>query len=328
MKKKMLIVFAGALVCLLALGSCSKKEEGKKTLNIASTMPVGSPAHLAMEKFEQDFEKATDGRYDVLIHPGSAMGGEKETFEMLEGGSVEVGVVATTDIQFYYPQYFVTDAPFLFRDEAHYWRYWDGPGKDLDALIEKEHGVRNVGLMMRGSRWLTANKPIHNANEIRGVKIRVPELQLEHEFWGGACGAVTSTIAFADLYMALKTGVVDAQENPPESIYSYKYYEAQKYLMPTRHRFSMNRFLISMKWLNSLSAADQKTFNDIMKAAIDYGKDLTKNGEEEYVNLLVSNGMEVVDIDITGFRAAGEKATAEFAGKNWVPGLYEQVKDL
>jgi tripartite ATP-independent transporter DctP family solute receptor len=318
------LLFAGALV----FAGGNKEQGGKKTVvNVASIMAAGTPSDLGMHKFKEEFEKATNGRYEVLIHPGSAMGDEQQTFEMVEDGSVEMGVLGTLDISVNYPKYFCMEVPYIFRNVDQMWKYWAGPGKELNDLIEKERGVRITGIVLRGARYLTANKPIRNMADLKGLNMRVPAQQVMHDFWS-AFGAVPTSVAFNEVYMALKTGAVEAQENPPESIDAMKFYEVQKYIMTTRHIFAANRFLLSMKWYNTLSDEDKKAFDSSIKTAVDYANSLSKNLDDELISQLAAKGMTVVDIDTSDLVKTAQTVIEQYARKEWVPGLYERMKDL
>jgi tripartite ATP-independent transporter DctP family solute receptor len=300
---------------------------GKKVINVASTYPTGSPQDLGINRFKEEFEKATSGRYEVLIHPASAMGSERETFEAMEAGTVEIGMIGMMDIIMNYPRWTCSEVPFILPpDPAYFWKFWAGPGKELNELIEKEHGVRTVGIVLRGARYMTANKPIPNLAAARGVKIRVPELKIMNDIMA-AYGMIPANIAFGDVYMALKTGVVDAQENPPETILNYKFYEVQKYLMNTRHIFSSARFQISMKWYNTLSKEDQQIFDRCMKTGVDYANELTKNGDEEFIKQLIDKGMILVEVSDEFYNLA-QPLLEEFGKTTLMPGLYERVKNL
>jgi TRAP-type C4-dicarboxylate transport system substrate-binding protein len=320
------------LVLLLIAGGAvfaggAKEGGGKKIINVASTYPAGSPPHLGIERFKAEFEKATNGRYEVLIHAASAMAGERETFEMVEDGSVEIGMIGMMDIIMDYPRWTCSEVPFILPpDPAYFWKFWAGPGKELNDLIEKEHNVRTVGTVLRGARYMTANKPIPNLAAAKGVKIRLPDLKIANDIFA-AYGMIPANIAFGDLYMALKTGVVDAQENPPETILNYKFYEAQKYLMATRHIFSSARFQVSLKWFNTLSQEDQNAFNASMKTGVDYANELTKNGDEGFIKQLIDLGMILVEVSDEFYNIA-QPLLEEFGKTTLMPGLYQRVKDL
>jgi tripartite ATP-independent transporter DctP family solute receptor len=319
-----LLLIAGGMV----FAGGAKEGGGKKTINVSSVYPVGSPPQLGIERFKTEFEKATNGRYDVLIHAASAMGGERETFEMVEDGSIEIGMIGMIDVIMNYPRWTCSEIPYILKpDPAYFWKFWnDGPGKELNALVENERGVRTVGTVLRGARYMTANKPIPDLAAAKGVKIRLPDLKIANDTYS-AYGMIPANIAFGDLYMALKTGVVDAQENPPETILNYKFYEVQKYIMNTRHVFSSARYQINLKWFNSLSAEDQKAFNASMKAGVDYANEITKNGDEEFIKQLIDLGMVFVEVSDEFYNVA-QPLLEEFGKNTLMPGLYQRVKDL
>jgi TRAP-type C4-dicarboxylate transport system substrate-binding protein len=163
--------------------------------------------------------------------------------------------------------------------------------------------------------------------ELKGLSMRVPAQQVMHDFWT-AFGAVPTSIAFSEVYLALKTGAVEAQENPPESIDAMKFYEVQKYIMSTRHIFACNRLMVSLKWYNKLSAEDKRAFDESIKIATDYANNISKDLDDELVKKLVDSGMTLINIDTTDFVKAAQGVIESYARKEWAPGLYDKVKGL
>lgn len=173
--------------------SASAPAPAKKiTINVASTFPPNSPQDQGLTKFKQLVEQRTSGRMEVLVHPSNAMGDERQTFEMLSAGSVEFGAIGSNDISTFYPRYAVADTPYLFDSLEKFWKYWEGPGKELDQLIEKERNVRTMGVILRGARYLTANKAIKTVADVKGVKIRLPPVKAYQKVWE-AYGALPDT---------------------------------------------------------------------------------------------------------------------------------------
>ena len=236
--KKTLIV---SLCLLLAAGVFSAfaggggDSGGKKiTANIASTFPPDSPQDKGMNHFKKLAAERSNGRIEIRIHPAGTMGDEIQTFEIVSQGSVEYGAIAASHISLHYPRYYVNEVPYFMSNQNDFWNFWNGPGKELMAMVEKDWNVRTDGIIFRGTRLLTANRPIRNVAELKGLKLRLPPLKLMTDSWT-ALGAIPTPIAFSEVYMALQTGVVEAQENPAETILAYKFYEAQKYLILTEH---------------------------------------------------------------------------------------------
>ena len=320
------LVLAGP--ALFASGSEEAAAPAKKiTVNVASTFPPGSPQDLGLVKFKELAAQRSGNRIEVLIHPSNAMGDERQTFEMLSTGSVEYGAVGTNDISTFFPRYAVAEVPYMFSSVDQFWKYWAGPGKELHDLIEKEKGVRTVGIVLRGARYVTANRPVRTVEDVKGLKMRLPPVKAWTKVWE-SLGALPVTVAFGEVYMALKTGTVEAQENPPETIFNYKFHEAQKYLIATKHIFSAARIQVSMKWFNTLSKEDQELLNKAMEEGVAFANDITRTGDEQFVKQLVEKGMTLIEVDLDAFKAACAPAVDAFAAQEWDPAYYAKVKAI
>ncbi len=329
------IIVTLLLVSLVGTGTLfagGEKEGGaqkSQLVNVASTFPAGSPQDEGLNVFKKLVEERSNGRFEVIIHTGGSMGNERETFEQLADGSVEFGANGSGDIGAFYPKYFVSEVPYIFKNIDQFWAYWNGPlGKEISDLIEKERNVRTVGVVLRGARYLTANKPIRNVADVQGLKIRLPQLASWMAAWEHL-GALPTPINFSEVYLALQTGTVAAQENPPETILNYKFYEVQEYLIKTEHIYSAARYLMSMDWFNRQSAADQKMFEAAMKEATAYANDLTRDGDAQFVKKLVEeHGMKLIEVDQAAFQRAVQPVLEKLAREEWRPGIYEELKKL
>ncbi len=323
---------ACVLVCLALsatlFASGGEEASAKKyVVNVASTFPPGSPQDLGLNKFKELVGQRSNGRINVIIHASNAMGDERQTFEMLSAGSVEYGAVGTNDISTFFPKYAVAEVPYMFSSVDQFWKYWAGPGKELHDMIEKEKGVRTVGVILRGARYVTANRPIRNVADMKGLKMRLPPVKAWTKVWE-SIGVLPVTVAFGEVYMALKTGTVEAQENPPETIFNCKFYEAQKYLVATKHIFSAARIQVSMKWFNTLPKADQELLNKAMDEGVAYANEITKTGDDQFVKQLLEKGMTLIEVDLNAFKAACAPAVDEFAKAEWDAAYYAKVKAI
>ena len=328
----MKLAVTSLLACSLLAGpaigiAASDPTTGPKiTANIASVYPPGSPLDKGLDKLKETLASQTDGRIDIQIHRSGAMGDEKQTFEMLSQGSVEIGALGSGDISTYFPKYFISEVPYIFSSQDDFWKFWNGPGKELSALIEEQRGVRTEGIIFRGARYLTSNRPVNNVAEVKGLKMRLPPIKAWFTVWE-SLGAVPQTIAFSEVYMALKTGVVEAQENPPETILAYKMYEAQKYLIATEHVYGAARIVSSSAWWDTLSEDDQALFSKAFKEATDYANSITRDGDAEMVKQLQEIGMTLIKVDKAEFKAATQPAVDSIAESQWDPDFYQKVKD-
>jgi len=322
---KRILILSLILVLVLSLVATAQTTN-KVTVNIASTYPSNSPQDKGLVKFKELVAERSDGRIEILIHPASAMGDERQTFEMLSQGSVEYGALGTNDISTYFPKYSISEVPYVFSSQDDFWKFWQGPGKELSAMIEEERGVRTDGVILRGARYLTANRPIKSVADVKGLKMRLPPVSSWFKVWE-SLGALPSNIAFGEVYMALKTGVVEAQENPPETILNYKFYETQKYLIATEHIYSAARILSSAKWWNTLSKDDQALLTKAMDEGVAYANSITKDGDAMFVKELQELGMTLIEVDKVAFKKAVQPVLDQLAKDEWDSAFYAKVQE-
>ena len=184
-----------------------------------------------------------------------------------------------------------------------------------------------TGILYRGARFLTANKPIKTPAEVKGLKIRLPENKPWIKVWE-TLGALPVVVAFPEVYMAFKTGVAEAQENPLESIWAYKFYEAKKYLIGTRHVFSAAKYQVSKKWFDTLKPDQQKLILQAWKDATDYANSLAVAADKKFLVDLQGKGMTLIEPDMAAFQKAVQPAMVELNKTLWLPGLYEKVQAI
>jgi tripartite ATP-independent transporter DctP family solute receptor len=319
-------LLGGAFAAGAAMGVAPAFAQGKKlTINVASVYPPDSPTDVALAKLKELAAQRSNGRIDVVITKSGTMGDERQTFELLSQGSVEFGAVGTGDIAAFFPRYFMSEVPYLFSSQADFWKFWAGPGRELSAMIEKERGVRTDGIMYRGARYLTANQPIRTVADVKGLKMRLPPIKAWYKVWE-SLGALPSTIAFAETYMALKTGVVAAQENPPETILAFKFFEAQKFLIQTEHVHGASRLLSSGKWWATLSKDDQALLTKAIEESIAVANAITRDGDAPIVKKLQELGMTLIPVDKDAFREAVRPALEAMAKSDFDPAFYEKVR--
>jgi tripartite ATP-independent transporter DctP family solute receptor len=294
-------------------------------INIGSTYGPDAPVHFGQVKFKELVEQRSKGVFQVQIHVGGAMGGEREVFEGMSTGGLEMGAMGSGDTGIFFPRYQVFEVPYVMRDTDHFWKFWNGPvGKEINDISLNQRGVMTAGVVYRGARYLTANKPIRTVADVKGLKIRLPENKVWIEIWK-TLGTQPVVVAFPEVYMALKTGVAEAQENPKESIWAYKFYEAQKYLIETQHVHSACKYQISKKWFDTLKPDQQKLILDAWKDATDYANKLAVDFDNKLTGDLQAKGMTLIKPDVAAFQAAVAPAHQELNRTLWAPGMLEKV---
>ncbi len=314
-----------AAVLVVALVAVAPVHAAKMKVNVGSTFGPGAPVYKGQEKFKELVEQRSKGDIEVLVHPLGAMGGERDVFEAMSTGGLEMGAMGSGDTSIFFPKYLVFEVPYVLRDYDHFWKFWNGPvGKEINDISLNERGVMTAGVVYRGARYLTANKPIRTVAEVKGLKIRLPENKVWIKIWE-TLGALPVVVAFPEVYMALKTGVAEAQENPMESIWAYKFYEAQKFLIQTNHVFSACKYQISKKWFDTLKPDQQKLILDAWKDATAFANEQAVAFDNKLLGELQAKGMTLIKPDVAGFQNAAQPALQELNRTLWVPGMFEKV---
>ena len=225
------------------------------TLKLAHTMSVNDTMHLGTVKFAELVKEKTNGEITVEVFPTSQLGNDKAIIQGARMGSIDISMTGNPFYTGTEAALNVLDLPYLFKSFEHAYAVLDGPvGARIGALLEK-HGLKELGFMEIGFRNLTNNKrQVRKPADFDGIKVRVTPNPAHVQAFQ-LLGAVPTPMPFGEVYMALKTGAVDGQENPITLIHGQKFYEVQKYLSLTYHAYSTSHVTMNLKKFDSLSPA-------------------------------------------------------------------------
>ncbi|MGB9698932.1 MAG: TRAP transporter substrate-binding protein [Thermodesulfobacteriota bacterium] len=303
--------------------------QAQKPIELAFALHTapGGPDHAAVQKFKEMVESKSKNRLKVNIFPGAQLGGERDNLEQLKQGEVALTQSGDLTISLYAPEYGALIVPFVFPNVEAVFKAWEGwMGKEIRKAAMDKGKVHIVGIQRRGSRMLTAKKEIRTPDDLKGVKLRVPEIPDWVTVWK-EMGALPTVVAWPEVFGALQTGVVDAQENPLYLIYTTKLYEVQSHVMLTAHVHACFHWLMSDKVLSSLPKDLQEIVLNSAKEAAAYGDKITKEQEEDYKKKLAEKGMKVVAVDIKPFMAKAQPAIDKIRQK-WAKGVFEEVQKI
>jgi TRAP-type transport system periplasmic protein len=308
----------------------TSKEEAPKLLKEFKlgyiNSPVG-PMHEAAIKFGELLKAKTKGQYTVKLFPSSQLGNERELAEAVVLGTVDMTLSGPTPVSWYIPEYSMVNCPFIYKDLKHYMRVWDGEvGKFINAKLFEKKGLVVLDNWYRGPRYLTAKKEIKTLNDLKGLKVRVPEAEITLKTWK-ILGANPTPVAFNELYLALQQGVVEAQENPFEMIQTASLYDVQKYIMNTQHVASHYMFLMGDKQLKSLPADVQKAIKEAAVEAGKYQNNLMLEGETKLLSELKAKGMIFVELNMKPWFDLVLSKIPETFSKTYNMDIYKKVVD-
>lgn len=299
---------------------------GTITMRIGSVNPLGGASENAAKQFAQWMKDRTNGKIAVQLFFNSQLGGERDMVESAQMGSIESVVFGDYLINNVAPEWGgALSLPYFMKSQDQFRTIVDGPmAKPMyDAMLQRK-GLRHIAWENRGPRYLTSNKAVKTPADLKGVKIRVPEVEMSMAAWK-MLGATVTPMAFPEVFMALKQGTIDAQENPYELIYGSSFYEVQKYLNQTAHLRSGYEVVVSDKWFQTLSPDLQKTVSDGLVEMAKLQDKLQAEDEAGYETKMKDKGMIFNPVDLQSFRDALKDLPKQFQSK-WAPGWYEQLE--
>lgn len=323
MKRILVLVLAMAV---LAVMSATGVQAKPIVIKFADTVAPDHPNNLAALKFAEIVAAKSNGKVKVEVFPAAQLGNEKELIEACMLGSLHMFQASSGALSLFQPEYGALACPYVFRDMDHMLKVAAGPvGQELAGKFKKSRGITLLANnWYYGSRHLTTkNKAINKPADLKGMLIRSVEQPI---FMATvkAMGGTPTPVDFSDLYMALKQGAVEGQENPIPTIYTYKYYEAQNYIMLTGHIILTIYVGANSDWYDALPDDVKKIMAEAMVEATKFNNDLVQEQEVSLLAKLKEKGMTVVKPDVAAFREACKDVHLQFE-KVWGAGLYDRI---
>ncbi|MDH0093118.1 sialic acid TRAP transporter substrate-binding protein SiaP [Achromobacter mucicolens] len=288
-----------AAVALAVSGSALAQTK----LKWAHVYETSEPFHTSSVWAAQEIEKRTNGRYHIDVYPASQLGKENDINQGLTLGTVDMIISGSSFAAKSFPRIGVTYYPYTFRSPEHLIAYTKSDiYKELTKGYDEKSGNHIVATTYYGTRQTTSNKPFTKCSEMKGLKIRVPDVAA-YLAMPRACGANTAPIAFAEVYLALQNGTVEAQENPLTTIEAKKFYEVQKNIILTGHIVDHLNTVISGKLWKSLSDEDKKIFAEVAQQAAEKASAEVAASEKKMVDVFKQRGLSVAEVNIDDFRS-------------------------
>jgi tripartite ATP-independent transporter DctP family solute receptor len=329
MLRKVLLLTCVALLAVGSLFAQGAAEEGSKELVVAMhSARTDEVVWGIAEKIKEGIEEKTDGALMVRL-VGPEVGSERDLLEGASRGEYQIMQSGDMVIAQYAPKYGVTSVPFVFPDYESVAMAYDGKlGEKMNESLKENGNLRLIGRSLRGARLLTATKPIRTPADLNGVKIRVPEIATWLTAWQ-AVGAQPTPVAWSEVFTALQTGVVDAQENPIAQIYEAKLYEVQDYIMMTEHLLAYFHWVINDDFLNSLSSEQQQIVLDVVKEATDWGTSQQDAASQAKLEEMIEEyGVEVIQPDKKAFFDAAKPAIEKISNEEWAPEVAGYLNEI
>jgi tripartite ATP-independent transporter DctP family solute receptor len=294
--------FIKTLIASAALAAATGAFAQTK-LKWAHVYETSEPFHTSSVWAAEEIKKRSNGRYLIDVYPASQLGKENDINQGLTLGTVDIIISGSSFAAKSFPRIGVTYYPYTFRGVEHLLAYTKSDiYRELSKGYEEKSGHPIIATTYYGVRHTTSNKAVAKCADMKGLKIRVPDVPA-YLAMPRACGANTSPIAFAEVYLALQNGTVEAQENPLTTIEAKKFYEVQKNIVLTGHIVDHLNTIVAGGLWKKLSDADKKMFTEVTQEAAAKASGEVAAREKELVAVFKGKGLNVVDVDKEDFRS-------------------------
>ena len=319
--------YLGILAGLSLIGAASAQQP--IVMRWGDVVAGGHPQVMMIERVAADVKAKTNGRIDIQGFPNGQMGGSRDMIESVSNGTQQLVTEGAANFGAWIPSISVTEAPFIWKNPAHLINALNGPllEKYNEQLI-KARGMRILGAVYYGTRHLTtSNREVKTVEEAKGLKVRVPEndvFKAMAESWG----AKPTPMNFNELYLALKTGTVDGQENPLPTIKSGKFHEVQKFIILTGHIMTPRLVVVNEAFWQKIPATDRKVVEDVLKTHMAWADAEIQKQEVALLDEFKAAGVTIVQPDVESFRKATMAVVpAKFEAK-WGKGTFDSIANM
>ncbi len=321
---KRAFIFAFTSICLFADATAIAQQK----LKFAHVYETTEPYHTQAVWAAGEIAKRTNNRYTMDVFPASQLGNETQINQALSLGTVDMIHTGQSFAARTLPALSIGGAPYMFRDFDHWKKYSES--QVLADLLDgyfKKGGNKPIAAFYYGVRHTTANKAIVKPEDMKGLKLRVPDAPL-YVMYPKVVGANATPIAFAEVYLALQNKTVDAQENPLPTILAKKFYEVQTHVNLTGHITEMLLAIVGGHVWSKLSDADKRIFEAVFReAAAKSNAEIARSEQQLVTDFATKYGRTVVKSD----REAFKKVFAPFlVGSDvpWDKALYDKVQAI
>lgn len=276
MKRFVALFLALGLLCGMAF-LFAPSAEAAQVIKIAGMKPEGEPETVGMHKFGEYLKQLSDGKYEVKVYPNSQLGKEDSYIDQTRRGTIQMCATGTQMSKFH-PAMAMLETPMLYDDLDHAHRAMQGDTfKLITDGFDKKSGMRTMNVFPLGFRHFYTKNPVKNIDDLKGLKMRVPNIPLYTNFAKEA-GISGQPMPFAEVMTSIESGAIDGGDSPLTDIASTGVYEYAPEITKTGHILVLHSLFINDKFYNNLPEQDRKWFD---QAAAMAAEDVWKLMAEE-----------------------------------------------
>lgn len=300
------------------------KVDAATKITIAGMKPEGEPETVGMHKFGEYLQQLSNGKYVVDVKPNSMLGKEDAYIDLTKRGVIQMCATGTQMSKFH-PAMAMLETPMLFEDLDHAHRAMNGKTAELITEgFDKKSGMRMLNAFPLGYRHFYTKKPINKIEDVKGLKMRVPNIPLYTNFAKEA-GISGQPMPFAEVPGALDQGVIDGGDSPLSDIVALKMYEITPEITKTGHILVIHSLFINDNFYKKLPEQDKEWFNKAAKMAAEDVWKMVAEGDKKAEETIKQGGGHVAEpnADVKAYmKDAGVRSWTLFTdpkSKQYVP---------
>ena len=272
--------------------ACAAMAAKTVVIKIAGMKPEGEPETIGMHKFGQYLKELSGGKYEVQVFPNSTLGKEDAYIASTRKGIIQMCATGTQTSALH-PAMAMLETPMLYDSYDHARRAMEGETfKLINEGFTEKSGLRTLNAFPLGFRHFYTKKPLNSVNDVKGLRMRVPNIPLYTNF-AKECGISGQPMPFAEVTGALDQGVIDGGDSPLSDIVSIKMYETTPEITLTGHLLVIHSLYINEKFYQSLPEQDKKWIDEAAKRSADYVWDLVEKVDADAVKTITEAGGHV-----------------------------------
>lgn len=297
-----------------------------------STPAVPDDWHAKMwVVFKDALDKTSPGQFEAQIHLNASLFKQGTEAAAMARGNLELSTISAFDIAKMVPDFSIFTAGYVVRDPQHQQKVFNGPiGNELFKTVSDRMDLTVLATAYLGTRQLNLREPrnVRTPADLKGVKLRMPGTK-EWLFLGEALGATATPLAFGEVYMGLKTGTIDGQDNPLPTVRAAKFYEVTQQLVLTSHLVDGIFIAISNKAWTALNSTQKQNVKAAAMAAAQYNNENRIREEGQILEFFKQQGLQVTTPDLEAFRKSVQDtyARSDYA-KVWSTGLLDRINSV
>jgi TRAP-type C4-dicarboxylate transport system substrate-binding protein len=318
-----------ALLCGASLVAATAAAHAGTTLTFAGSDAIGSIIDKQNLRFTACVNAKGGDRLKVSFIQGEQLGNDVQVIEQMMQGSVQLYGDVLDWYSNWVKDYAVLAWGFTFRDADHLQKFLDSPAYAAMAeKLRKEQGLRVLAAAPTQPRILFTRKPVASLADLTGVKMRVPEIRTYLALWT-LLGTRPSRLAWGEVYLGLKTGVVEAAEGPVSSAYSARLHEAAPHVLRTDHLMSSTHITVNDQAYAALAPDLQKLLVDCAQDAVQNTRRMAQQETDDVVKRMAAEGARIGSVDLAPIRQRAKDGAAKMEKEGaWSAGLWDRIQKL